>query len=60
MWEIPENALQSHNKQENIILEAQNDKGENIKPTNMAKILGITFNKSLIREIIWRQGRKRW
>ena len=36
------------NKQENIILEAQNDKGENIKPTNTAKILSITFNKSLI------------
>ena len=35
------------NIQENIILEAKNDKGENITPTNTAKILGITFNKSL-------------
>ena len=39
------------NKGENISLEAKNDKGENIKPSESAKILGITFHKSLI----WRE-----
>ena len=39
------------NQQEKIILDAKDNKGENIKPSNSAKILGIIFNKSLI----WRE-----
>ena len=36
------------NKGENVMLEAVDDKGKKIVPSNSAKILGITFNKSLI------------
>ena len=39
------------NQRENIILSAKNDKGENIKPANCAKILGVIFNKALV----WRE-----
>ena len=39
------------NKRENIILSAKNDKGENIKPAESAKILGVIFNKALV----WRE-----
>ena len=39
------------NQRENIVLSAKNDKGENIRPANCAKILGVIFNKSLV----WRE-----
>ena len=35
------------NKTEDVLLEAKNEKDENIKPQNNAKILGIVFSKSL-------------
>ena len=35
------------NKTEDVLLEAKNEKNENIKPQNSAKILGIVFSKSL-------------
>ena len=39
------------NQRENIVLSAKNDKGENIKLANCAKILGVIFNKALV----WRE-----